>query len=171
MKTLGKVVLVAALGVAATANAAQDGNLGATSAGESVVTLIKDNAVMITDVGDLDLGTHNSTAGDLTASDDVCVFNSSGTYSVTVTSTSSAFNLVDGGNTIPYSLSWIDNVATVPSPVVYNTALTGMQGDTNSTSCGGGTNATFAVTVAANDFNSAPPGSYADTMTLTVTPL
>lgn len=170
MKNLGKVVLVAALGMAATANAALDGTLGATSTGESDVILIKDNAVMITDVGDLDLGTHNSTATDLGASDDVCVFNSTATYNVTVTSANAAFNLVSGANTIPYSLTWADS-STVANPVVYNTAMTGLLGDRTSISCGGGTNATFAVNVAANDFNNAPPGSYADTLTLTITPL
>ena len=170
MKTLGKVILVTALGVAASAHAASDGTLGATSVGESEVTLIKDNAVMITNVADLDLGTHSTTATSLTASDDVCVFNSTATYNVTVTSLNGAFALTDGTNTIDYSLTWADS-AGVPAPVLYNTTLPGLQGDRTSTNCNGGTNAAFAVEVAALDFNTAAPGNYTDTLTLTIAPL
>lgn len=170
MKNVNKVILVAALCVSASAQAAQDGTLGATSAGESIVTVIKDNAVMITDVADLDLGTLSSTATDLVAFDDVCVFNSTATYEIAVTSTSAAFELSDGlAGTIPYALTWADDSA-VPSALTYGTTSAGLIGDRTSTNCGGGTNATFTVSVLAADFNNAAPGTYTDTLTLTISP-
>ena len=171
MKTLGKVILVATVGVAASAHAATDGNLGATSVGTSDVTLIKDEAVQITNVANLDLGTFNTVAADISASDDVCVFNSTATYNVTVDSVNGAFQLNDGGaNDISYAVTWEDSTGVV-IPVVYNTTIPGMVGDRTSTTCNGTDNATFAVSVSAVDFNTAAPGTYTDTLTLTIAPL
>ncbi|MFK7994153.1 MAG: hypothetical protein AB8B87_08440 [Granulosicoccus sp.] len=172
MKNLNKVILVTALSVVASAaaHAATQGTIGATSTGTSDVLLVKQNAVMITDVADLDLGTLNNTAVDLVASDDVCVFNSTSSYEVTVTSANAAFALSDGATgTIPYAVTWASNGGAAAA-VAYNTGIGGLLGDQASTSCGGGTNATFAVSVLAADFNSADPGTYSDTLTLMIEP-
>ncbi len=171
MKTFNKTLLVAALtlsGFSFTASAATDGTLGATSTGTSIVTLVKDNAVQITNVADLDLGTASSLAVDAVASDAVCVFNSTATYSINITSANGAFNLTNAGETMPYAVTWATTGAA--APVAYNSDLGGNLGDRTSPTCGGGTNATFEVTVAAADFNAALPGSYGDTLTLVVTP-
>lgn len=170
MKNSTKILLVVSLSVVASSHAAQDGTIGATSSGESDVTLTKQNAVLISDVSDLDLGSFISTAIDLEAFDDVCIFNSTSNYQVTITSANAAFALSDGGTgTIPYSMTWADSTATANN-VAYNTAIPSLQGDRTSTTCGGGTNARFTVSVAAADFNSAAPGSYTDTLMLMIEP-
>jgi len=55
MKNFKLAVLASAMVASGSLMAAQDGNLGGTSEGESLVTIIKQNAVQITDVADLDL--------------------------------------------------------------------------------------------------------------------
>ena len=171
MKTFNKTLLVAALtlsGISFTASAATDGTLGTTSTGTSDVILVKENAVQITDVGDLDLGLASSLDADVSASDDVCVFNSTAAYTVNISSDNGAFELISGTDTIDYEVSWATTGAA--APVSYNTDVTGNLGDRTSPTCGGGTNATFEVTVAAADFNAALPGTYEDTLTLLITP-
>lgn len=173
MKKL-KLALVAsavALSASGVVTAATDGTLGATSTGESIVTIIKQNAVQITNVGDISLGTHAALAADQSGSDAVCVFSSTGGYSVTATSANGtgAFSLNDGGtNDIAYTVTWQGAGAAVP--LAEGTALIGQTGDSGSVNCSGGTNATFEVTVAAALFNAAAPGSYSDTLTLLVEP-
>jgi spore coat protein U-like protein len=144
--------------------AATDGALGATSSGSSVVTVIKQNAVQISNVDDLTFpslavmdGTNNS------LDDDVCVFNSTGSYAVTVTSNNPNFELLNGTNAIGYGVTWNGVDATTGQ-------LTGLTGDSTSTNCSGGTNANFEVTVSVADFNSAAPGTYTDTLTLAIVP-
>ncbi len=172
MKAFNKTLLVAALTLVASGSvtAASDGTLGDTSTGSSVVTIIKDDAVQLSNVGDLDLGKFSSVAVDLTASDDVCVFNSTANYKVTVSSANSAFELSNGTESIPYQLTWQDDVAGTASSLSHATAMVGQFGDRSSPNCGGGTNATFEVTVASADFNSAAPGTYVDTLTLMIEP-
>lgn len=167
---LNKLTLVAAAAVAfsGTALAATDGTLGLTSTGTSVVTLIKENAVQISGVADLDLGTHSSLVADATAFDDVCVFSATSLYQITVTSANGAFELSDGTNTIDYSMTWAAGGAA--APVTYNTAMTTLPANSTAPTCGGVDNATFEVTVASADFNAAAPGTYTDTVTLLVEP-
>lgn len=172
MKALNKTLLVAALtlsGTSLSALAATQGTLGADSTGTSEVMIIKDNVVLLSGVADLDLGQYNSTATDLSASDDVCVFNSTATYSVTVAGNGSAFELSNGTETIPYSVLWTTSAAPAAA-LTHQTALGGNLGDRTSLNCNGGTNANFEVQVSAVDFNAAVPGTYTDTLTLMIEP-
>lgn len=157
--------MVAASGVAVSAT---DGTLGTTSSGTSVVTIIKDNAVQISDVNDLNMGNHSALTADEVMSDGVCVFSSTGGYNVTVSSANGALELVSGTDTIPYSLDWAAGGA--PAAVTLGTPIIGLAGDQSATDCGGTPNASFEVTVAQADFNSAPPGTYTDTLTLLINP-
>jgi spore coat protein U-like protein len=102
-------------------------------------------------------------------SDDVCIFSSTTNYNVTIDSANGGFRLMDGTEEIPYGLTWSANGGTAAT-VADGTAITGLAGNSTSLDCGSGTNATFEVTVASADFNSAVPGSYSDTLTLTVAP-
>ena len=169
MKTFKLAVLASALVASGSLMAAPtQGTLGATSSGTSDVTIIKENAVQITGVADLDLGTHATLAADVSVNDDVCVFNSTATYSITVSSANGGFNLSDGTNNIPYSVDWSSGGAAV---ALTDGALLGsLTGDRTSLNCGGSTNANFSATVAAADFNAAGPGTYTDTLTLLVKP-
>lgn len=169
MKNFKLAVLASALVASGSLMAATDGTLGTTSTGESLVTIIKQNAVQITNVADLDLGTHATAAADMSANDDVCVFNSTATYSITVTSGNGGFNLSDGTNNIPYSVEWAANGGAAVA-LVDGASLGSLTGDRTSLNCGGGTNANFSATVAAADFNAAGPGTYTDVLTLLVEP-
>ncbi len=154
MKNFKTILFASTLVISGTALAATDGTLGTNSIGESIVTIIKENAVQITDVGDIDLGSHATLTADAVGSDDVCIFSSTTNYNVTVDSANGGFNLMDG------------------AAVSDGVAVTGLAGDNTSLICAGtgGSNATFEVTVAVADYNAATPGTYTDTLTLTVAP-
>jgi len=108
--------------------AATDGDLGATSTGTSIINISKDNAVQITNVDDIDLGTQGNLTATATQSDDVCVFSSTGGYAITLTSANGSFDLKSGATTtdIPYSIDWTAGTTTTAS---YGTTMTGWVGD------------------------------------------
>ncbi len=169
MTKLKLTLIASALMVSGSAMAASDGSLGNNSIGESIVTIVKDNAVQISNVNDLDLGAHAALAADAVEFDEVCVFSSTSNYNVTIDSANGGFRLMDGTEEIPYALTWAANGGTAAT-VTDGAAITGLAGDNTSLDCSAGTNATFEVTVASADFNAAVPGSYSDTLTLTVAP-
>jgi alanine-alpha-ketoisovalerate/valine-pyruvate aminotransferase len=165
-----RIAMIASLtAMTGTVMAATDGTIGATSTGTSIINIGKGNAVQITDVDDIDLGTTGNLAATATQSDSVCVFSSTGGYNITLTSSNGSFILNDANTTtdIAYSIDWTAGGTTT---AVYNTAITGLVGDSTSVDCGATTNATFAVSVTAANFNAADPGSYTDTLTLLVQP-
>lgn len=175
MKNFKLALIASAVAVSASsvAIAATDGALDVTSTGTSVVTIIKQNAVQITNVDNLVLGTHYSLAADEVASDDVCVFSSTGTYDITMSSGAAAgFAMNDGaGGLLAYSVAWTGAGVAGPTPVVSGTTIGAtFTGDALSPNCSAGTNANFEVTVAQADFNAAANGSYTDTLTLLVSP-
>lgn len=168
---ISKLALFATLSVmVGSASAATDGTMGATSTGTSGVTLIKESTVQITGIADLDLGTAGFLTVDASTSDDVCVFSSSGSYSVTVTSTNGSFILADVGTAtdIAYDLNW--TVAATPQALTYSAASTAVAGNQSDPTCGGTPNANFEVVVPTAGFNAAEPGTYIDTLTLIISP-
>lgn len=178
MKNFKLALAAAAVAVSfsATVNAATDGSLGDASIGStgtSDIILIKDNAVQITNVGDIDLGQASTLAADAVGGDDVCVFSSTGGYEVTVDSDvrAGAFNLESaGGDQMAYTVTWAANGGAA-APVTAGSAITSLAGDSSSLTCSGGTNARFEVTVDDAVFNAAAPGTYEDTVSLLVMPL
>ena len=166
-----KLALVATLSVmVGSVSAATDGSLGATSTGTSGVSVIKESTVQITGLADIDLGTAGFLSSDASASDDVCVFSSSGSYSVTVTSANGSFILADAltATDIAYDLTW--TVAATPQTLVHNSASSAVVGDQTDPTCGSVPNANFEVSVPTAGFNAAEPGTYIDTLTLVVSP-
>jgi spore coat protein U-like protein len=149
--------------------AATDGTLGSTSEGTSIVTIIKEDAVIITDVDDLNLGTSGALFENQVATDGVCVYTSTGSYNLAITTANGLFSLQSGTTTtgIAYSLEWITDRAT---SVIYNSPIIGLIGDSKSINCKGTTNALFQLTVTPGAFNAADPGNYQDTLTLLVAP-
>lgn len=149
--------------------AATEGTLGATSEGTAVITIIKEDAVLITDLDDLFLGTNGVLNANKTDADAVCVFSSTGSYNISITSVNGSFVLQSDTTTsdIAYSLNWITDTT---FPVTYNRTIPDLIGDSASTNCNGTTNAIFQVTVTPEEFNSAEPGTYQDTLTLLVQP-
>lgn len=161
----------------------------ATSSDTSTVTIVKENAVLLSDVDDIDFGTPGALdATTSEKSDDVCVFSSTGAYTVTASS-AGGFQLTDStvaGTTIDYTVTW--NAATAPATVggaagaAADSTLGGVgvtvtapqteyAGDRDSLDCSSGTNASFTVDLEEADYNAAPAGTYTDTLTLEVTPV
>ncbi|MBX2885300.1 MAG: hypothetical protein KTR32_35425 [Granulosicoccus sp.] len=171
MKKLQLALVASAIAVTGSSvNAATDGTLAGTSTGTSVVTIIKDNAVQITNVADLNMNTHATLAADMTLGDDVCVFSSTTNYDVTVTADTGDFVLAGAtAGSLPFSLTW--QQGTNPAVALgHNVTSPAMVGDNTSLNCGGGTNATFAATVLATDFNAAAPDAYSATISILVSP-
>ncbi len=168
--TLARLALVTYL-AAMTGNAlaATDGELGGTSEGTAVINIAKENAVKITNLDDIDLGTSGNLTTTATGSDDVCVYSSTGAYGLVMTSANSEFVLEANGatTTIDYAVEWQANIT---SDVTYNTLITGLVGNSLNVDCDGQTNATFTISVAPSDFNAADPGTYTDTLIMLVQP-
>ncbi|MFT5894231.1 MAG: hypothetical protein ACI8VW_001100 [bacterium] len=150
-------------------HAATDGSLGSTSEGTSIVTIIKEDAVLITDVDDLFLGTRGALFDNQVNADAVCVYSSTGSYNLAITTVNGLFSLQSASTTtnIPYSLEWITDTTT---SVVYGSDIIGLIGDRKSINCNGTSNAIFQITVTPTAFNAAAPGTYQDTLTLLVAP-
>lgn len=160
-------LLVSAFLMSGSVIAASDGALDTTSSGTSEVTIIKDNAVQISNVDDLVFEQQAVLAESATLSDDVCVFSSTGNYSVTVTSLNEGFELQGEGadpDAVTYSVQW------GAASLAYGAVQSGLTADATSLTCDGGTNASFSVTVDSTSFNSVKPDTYTDTLTLLVQP-
>lgn len=167
---LFRIAMIASLtAMSGSVLAATDGTLGATSTGTAIINIAKGNAVQITDLDDIDLGTQGNLTATASQSDDVCVFSSTGGYNITLTSANGAFVLSDANTTtdIAYTVDWTAGTTTA---VTYNTAITGLIGDSTAVDCNATTNASFTVSVAAAPFNAADPGGYTDTLTMLVQP-
>lgn len=151
------------------ATAATDGFLGTSSEGTSVITIVKQDAVQISDVDDLYLGVMGTLTSNKVVGDDVCVFSSTGAYSLTASSVNGSFALMDSNAStdIPYVLQWVTSTVRT---VNYGSALTNITGESRSLNCNGSSNARFQVVIVPDDFNEAEPGSYRDTLTLLVQP-
>ncbi|MFK7860422.1 MAG: hypothetical protein AB8B64_16505 [Granulosicoccus sp.] len=169
-KSLKVGIFTIPLTLAGHALAATDGGLvtnGAASTGSSDVSIVKQVSVQITNVDDLDLGTHAQLSADVVATDDVCIFASDTTYFVTVSSVNGDFQLVgtDPANTMDYDVRW------GATQLSYNTQIgTAQVGDPSDATCGGTENASYSVTVAQADFNAASYDTYTDTIIVSIIP-
>ncbi len=148
------------------------GLLGPTSTGDLIITLDIDDLVRINNLNDINLGTFGGGAGNLTGSDAFCVYrNGAGNYNINMTGsgTASAFTLASGGNTVPYSVDFVNGATT--TAMATGTALTGQTGaNTTSETCGGADNVSINVAVANADLVAAPAGTYTGTLTMVVAP-
>lgn len=175
LKKLQLALVASAIAVlGSSVHAASDGLLAGTSTGTSVVTIIKDNSVQISNVDDLNMLAHATLTADESASDEVCVFSSTTGYTVTVTSSTGTFDLLGASptapETLPFALTWAE--AGQPAVTLgHNATSPAMSGDNSSLTCGTAlTNAAFEATVAATDFNAAAPDTYSATLTILVAP-
>lgn len=171
---LGKgIALASLLAAAATAYSAEDGSLDATSTGSLDVSVAITDRVQITGLNDIDFGAYTGT-GALDGNDAFCVYrNGTGAYNVTVSSAEAdggTFRLRNGTDFIAYSVTFNDDAdITGGSAVTSGQTLAG-SGSANSLTCGGASNASLGVSIAANDLQAAASGNYIDTITLMVAP-
>jgi hypothetical protein len=161
--------------VAMPAGAATQGVVGSTSTGSVAITATVPNLVRISSLDDIALGTWSG-SGDMTGSDNACVWSTTRKYQITATGsgTAGAFTLTNGGatpSTIAYSVQWAGTSgAGSGSAMTSGTALTGQTTSTTSTTCGGSTNSTLLIRVLDADLSSAPAATYTGTLTLVVAP-
>lgn len=171
---LGKgIALASLLAAAGTAYSANDGSLGATSTGDLDVRVDIADRVQISGLNDIDFGAYAG-AGDLDGSDAFCVYrNGTGSYNVTISSAGADggnFRLSNGTSFIAYSVRFNDDAdITGGSDVSSGDTLAGT-GSATSVTCGGASNASLGVSIAANALQAAPSGIYTDTITLLVEP-
>ncbi|WP_338578816.1 hypothetical protein [Halomonas salifodinae] len=145
--------------------AASDGAVGPTSSGTLQVQVQIPDLVRITDLADIDLGTYSGDAGNLSGSSPACVRrNGPGDYQLTVTSGNGAFNLLNGSESLGYSVSWGGGAVT------YGTPLTGLTPDSDSLGSCSPVADQLTVEVLGSALHQALPGSYSDTLTLMVAP-
>lgn len=155
--------------------AATDGTVGATSTGSVSISATIPNLARITALNDIALGTWSGT-GALAGSDNaICVWSSTGGYSLTATGSGAggAFTLASGGNTVAYAVEWAQTGgASSGTAVTTGSALTGQTTNATSTSCASGPASTAGVFVSVPEANlsAAPAGTYTGTLTLLVTP-
>ena len=194
MRTPKLLAAALALGPCTALLAATDGTLttgGGVSEGSSDIGLVKQVSVQITGLDDLALGSFAALDEAVTVTDEVCVFTTGVDFLVEASSTSGAFALVgeSSGHRLPYTVRWgeetlatgsggggggsfLDNVPGIlgaPPGGATDTALSSVQ-SLAGTGCEGEGNASYSITIAAEDFNAAPHDDYTDTMTLSIAP-
>lgn len=164
-----RTLAAAVLPLAAAAHGATDGAIGAESEASLDVSFVKQNAVRISGVDDVDFGSRSYLTSSERFVDRLCVYSSTGGYAITATSTNGTFELVGDGapDRIPYRMQWISDGIHELEPGV---AVGNLVGHATDIDCLGRTNASFRVIVTAPDFNRVDPGVYSDTLMLLVRP-
>jgi hypothetical protein len=160
--------------LAAPAQSATDGNLGATSSGTAGVSVVVPQMVRITGLADLAI---NPYAGPTSAaSGNVCVYSNTGNYQITATTVETAFSMIgqtDATQSITYAVEWAaTSGAGTGTALTYNTALGAQSSGGANLACAnvGGTNSTLIVRVTDTDIGVATAQTYAGTLNLVVAP-
>jgi hypothetical protein len=162
--------------------AASQGSLGTSSTGSLMISVTKPARANISDLNDLSIAGWSPGDGAKTVGDDVCVYStrSGGGYTVKASGSGagSAFTVVNGIFTMPYTLVWNDggvgalsNTGTLLAANVTSPALA--NASTDSSTCNGavaGPTARLRVTVTAAAFEAANAGNYTGILTLLVAP-
>lgn len=169
--------------VAGTAMAATQGSLGTTSQGSATISVTKSVQAQISDISDMTLSNWSIGDGAVTLTSDVCVYSTTGSYTVRATGSgiANAYTIASGLNLIPYSVTWnaggagaLSNTGTALLSNITSTNFS--NASTTSAQCGGGgpTNDTARVIVNISSLamNAAASSStpYTGTLTMLVTP-
>jgi hypothetical protein len=150
------------------------------SAGDVTVSIQKGETVALTGLSDLDFGAWNNGDGNVSQDINFCAHSSTGLYQITAaggnTAPSGEFELEGtSGSEIEYHVYWADAVVSpATDQLTDNTPLTTQTGAT-ATDCGGLSNATLEVRIAATgnggrNLTNAAVGNYSDVLTLTIVP-
>ncbi|MGE0754245.1 MAG: hypothetical protein AB7L92_03695 [Alphaproteobacteria bacterium] len=179
--------LLASLIVTVMANhawAATQGTLGATSQGSANISITKSLQAQITGIDDMTLANWSIGDGAVTLTSDVCIYSSTGSYTVRATGSgaANAFTISSGANAIIYGVVWnsggAGNLANTGATLVTNIASATLNNaDTGSATCSGGGagNDTARIVVSITDIamGAAPSSAtpYTGTLTLLITPI
>lgn len=170
-QAIRNIALGSALAAISTGSfAATRGTVGFTSTGDLDITLVVADEVRISGLQDLTL---NFSGTDETATSDACIYRNSGTaYQITGTGdgAGNAYELTDGTNVVPFSVSIDDGATSVSLPP--GSAVTRSNADQAETDCfTAGPNAQISVTVTAANALALLAASYLGTLTLLVAPI
>ena len=169
------VIGLALLFLPATAMAASDGTLGATSTGTADISVTIPPLIQISNMADIAFGSYSGT-GDLNGNQDVCIYTNlaAGTYVVTATGSgaANAFTVTDGSNTIAYNVYFNDTTGTTGEVQLSTGSQSAQQSgaNTSSATCGGGDAANYHIEMLETNLQTAPAASYTGTLTLVVEP-
>ena len=170
-KSITGIVVTAFIGLNGSVFAATDGTVGTSSSGTTDITLTIPDLIKVSGMTDIALGTWSG-SGAKTGSDSICVYdNSGGLYNATFTGngTASAFTIVNGGNIIPYTVTYDDGAGV--DAVTKGVPLGCAGAHQTSFTCGGGTNGTIAISIAEADMAAKVAAVYSGTLTILVAPL
>jgi hypothetical protein len=159
------------------AQAATDGNFGATSQGTVGISASVPSRVQISKLTDVAF-TNQDPASAASNAQNVCVFSNTATkgYNIKATGsgTSSAFTLANGGLTVPYTVEWAQTTGqTSGTSLTTNVALTGQTSLATTPGCSSGvaTSASLVVKMSTAALESMQSNtSYTGTLTLLVGP-
>lgn len=128
--------------------------------------------VQVTGFSDLSFGTYSGT-GEVTASDGVCVYKSSGTskYKVSPTGSGSggSYELTTTGGTLAFKFEWRQSGGAWRN-INANGSRNYNGANSSSTNCGGSDNAEYQIVIAANALDAANPGAYSGSVTVVIEP-
>jgi hypothetical protein len=176
-------VLVAVM-LPATAMAATQGTLGATSQGSATISVTKSVQAQISDISDLTWP--NWSVGDaaISLTSNICVYSSTGNYKVTATGSGLAniFTINSGLNLIAYSVTWnsggagsLANTGTSLLANIQSGSLANASTASATCSGGGSSNDTarviVGITTTAMGAAASSSTAYTGTLTLLVTPI
>ncbi len=144
-KRLAVVSLAATSGAVWAAN---DGSRGTTSTGDTTVSASIPLRVQITDIADFAFGEWSGT-GDLSGTDEICVWSTTRNYKLTATGDMSgtAFGMTSATttDTVAFTVDWQTDGTAPTTGLVSGTTYTTLAANSNSTSCAGANAAHKAV--------------------------
>lgn len=177
-RTLKLSLLIIGALQAPVAPAATDGNTAATSTGTMNVQLTKGDAVRISGLQDLFFA-HPTTVPPKQI-DDICVYSTTGSYTITASSQGNGsgggqFRMVSATTTefVRYFVEYRDDTFSQNGDsLTHNVASnTYNNADTVSDTCSGGDNSRIIIEIHEPTFNAATPDTYTDLLTLLVQPI
>ncbi len=176
-------LLIPLLAFSSNGQAATQGTLGATSQGTATITVTKAVQAQISDISDMTLPSWSIGDGAVALSSDVCVYSTTGSYTVRATGsgTGSAFTIASGSNLLAYTVTWnaggaggLSNTGTALTSNVTSSSFSNASTTSALCSGGGASNDTARVIVGitGSDMNAAASSAtpYSGTLTMLVTP-
>ena len=170
---IAAAVGLALVAVAGASFAASDGQLDGTSTGTVDIDLEIPELVQISNLDDIDLGAFDG--GAVSGTDDVCVWSTTRSYSLTATGGDGGFVLTGAATatSLPYAVQWASaGGATSGATLTAGASLPGLDTSATSPTCQGGAalNASVIVSVSDGDMAAAVADTYTGTLTLLVEP-
>ena len=165
------VILISGCAIGASAFAATDGTLGATSTGQSHISVEIGGQVLISQLHDVNSTLTPPVSGVQELDINSCVYSSevSNSYLLTATTHSGGFHLSDGNNNnISFDVEWQDATQPTGTPLTYGVPSDVFEGGADSACTS--INATAKIILSNTDINIVPSGSYTGTIIFVVQP-